>query len=146
MTQRIQESQRDQIENLRRYIDSSVGRVNSKVDEITNYQASPKATVDSLTRFVTDIGAAKKPSQTLHFDLSHDDSLDVNAPQGTKPRQPTVQSKDATNRGITSPYFMDLHSRSRRSRLIAEQQQQHLRRQPSQFLKEEPQPRHAFPA
>ena len=47
MTQRIQESQRDQNENLRRYIDSSVGRVDSKVDEITNYQTSQKATVDS---------------------------------------------------------------------------------------------------
>ena len=83
---RIEENQRDQNENLRRYIDSTVGRVDSKVDETTTYQTSQKATVDSLTRFVTDIGAAKKPNQTLQFDLSRDDSLDVTAPQGTKPK------------------------------------------------------------
>ena len=70
MAQRIQESQRHQNENLRRYIDSTAGRVDSKVDEITNYQTSQKATVDSLTRFVTDIGAARKPNQTLQFDVS----------------------------------------------------------------------------
>ena len=30
--------------------------------------------------------AAKKPNQTIQFDLSHDDSLDVIAPQGAKPK------------------------------------------------------------
>ena len=85
-SKRIEENQRNQNENLRRYIDSTVGRVDSKVDEITTYQTSQKATVQSITRFVTDIGAAKKPNQTLHFDLSNDDSLDVNAPQGAKPK------------------------------------------------------------
>ena len=86
MTQRIQEIQRDQNENLRRYIDSSVGRVDSKVDMITNSQTSQKETVDTLTRFVTEIGAANKPNQTLQFDLSHDDSLDVTTPLGAKPK------------------------------------------------------------
>ena len=35
-SKRIEENQRDQNENLRRYIDSTVGRVDSKVDEINN--------------------------------------------------------------------------------------------------------------
>ena len=93
ITQQIQDGQRDQNENLRRYIDSTIGRIDSRVDIITNYQTSQKSTVDSLTRFVTDIASAtrieeraKKPNQTLHFDLSHDDSLDANAPQGAKPK------------------------------------------------------------
>ena len=30
--------------------------------------------------------AAKKPNQTIQFDLSHDDSLDVTTPQGAKPK------------------------------------------------------------
>ena len=78
MTRRIQENQRDQNENLRRYIDSSVGRVDSK-ELINKSQTTQLKTIDYLTRFVTDIGVAKKPNQTLQFDLSHDDSLDVTA-------------------------------------------------------------------
>ena len=40
----------------------------------------------SSAKLCTYIGTAKKPNQTLHFDLSHDDSLDVNALQSATPK------------------------------------------------------------
>ena len=56
-----------------------------------------------------------------------------------------AQSKDAINRGIISPYFTDLHSRSRRNRPTARQQQR-PRREPSQPPPKELQPRRSIPA